>query len=139
MGLSPGAHEEERQTFQRFLDNTFPVGALCAVIRSGDLAGDTTQIVSTGRVLCTGARRSGQDWEHELLIDPKGSGDALAESLQLWVRGLRQAPESPKLWECVIDRTASDEVLFRLNADPPSSWRPSSQMREAVSLAHPEC
>ena len=135
----PIANETELTAFQGFLDDQFPIGAMCAVISTKDGRLDATSPVATGRLLCSAVNRdeSGQ-WWHELVIDPRGSVDGEVEPLSLWVSAPRRHEGIGRLWECEVRMNGTASCSLRLNADPPEPWRPTLQMREAVTKAYAE-
>ena len=62
-----------RPEFQEFLDQMFPIGAMCAVITLGGGHLDATSQIATGRLLCSGFEQdeTGRSW-YQLTIDSRG-------------------------------------------------------------------
>jgi hypothetical protein len=92
---------------------------------------------STGRILCSDARRSsnGDDWEYELLIDTRRSARQTGEEHRVWVKELAPHPSVDALWESPIIGDGAEQLL-RLNADPNATDGPTPDMRSAVTQIH---
>lgn len=137
--IEPTANEVERQAFQDFLDDHFPIGAICAVITSKDSHLDSTAEAASGRLLCSGVERDDtEQWWHELVIDSRGSEDGETEILKVWVREPRRHRGGAHLWEAEVRTGGAGRGTLRLNADPPQPWRPTLRMRKAVTAAYAE-
>lgn len=128
-----------REQFQEFLDEKFPIGAMCAVITKDGGHLDATTEITTGRLLCSGVDQdeSRQRW-YELVIDSRGSIGGEPEVLKLWARAPRQHGGSGDLWESDVRTDTAARCILRLNADPPQRWRPTLRMREAVTELYAE-
>ena len=128
------AVECSRREFQEFLDEKFPTGAMCAVITLGSGHLDATTPIATGRLLCSGVDQddSGRSW-YQLTIDSRGSIGDEPEVQKLWVTAPRQHGGSGGLWESEVRTDEAARCILRLNADPPQRWRPTLEMREAVT------
>lgn len=126
-----------RREFQEFLDETFPIGATCAVITLGVGHLDATIQIATGRLLCSGVEQddSGR-WWYQMTIDSRGSIGDEPEVQKLWVTAPRQHGGSGVLWESEVRTDEATRCALRLNADPPEQWRPTMEMREAVTQAY---
>jgi hypothetical protein len=131
------AVERSRREFQEFLDETFPIGAMCAVITLGGGHMDATTQIATGRLLCSDVEHdgSGRSW-YQLTIDSSGSINEGTRVQRLWVTTPRQHGGSGALWESDVRTDEATKCILRLNADPPEQWRPTSEMREAVTQAY---
>lgn len=133
-----GDSELRSAAFQEFLDERFPIGAMCAVLTRTKSHLDETASVATGRLVGGAVEQddSGR-WWHELVIDSRGSEVGEAEIVKLWVSMPRPHGGGANLWESEV-RTVSGEGILRLNAEPPEPWRPTVQMREEVTEAYAE-
>ena len=123
-----------RREFQEFLDEKFPIGAMCAVITLGGGHLDATTQIATGRLLCSGVEQddSGRSW-YQLTIDSSGSISDEPEVQRLWVSALRPHRSGGALWETEVRTDDGHKCTLRLNSSPPEQWRPTLQMREAVT------
>jgi len=131
-GLIGGS--SRRAEFQEFLDDQFPLGAMCAVITLARGHIEATTQIATGRLLCGSVEEDdgGRLW-FEVVIDSRGSASGNHEVVTLWVRAPRQLGSGGDLWEADVKGDAGANCLLRLNADPPDSWRPTPEMRTAVT------
>lgn len=136
----PTPVRSRREEFQGFLDEKFPIGAMCAVIATDNLL-DSANPIATGRLLCSAVEDDefGRPW-YELVIDARGDTrpDAVREPepLRLWTRAPQQHRSNPNLWEAEVQTQKSAPSALRLNADPPEPWRPTATMRKAVDEAY---
>lgn len=126
------ASEASRRAFQDFLDISFPIGAMCAVIR-GESGLDEALPVATGRLVCAAVGDAGGQHWHEIVIDPVGGGDTGdAEAICVRVGMPVRHRASTDLWEAsVFDETPG--CTIRMNANPPQAFRPTPAMRAAVA------
>ena len=134
------AGRADREEFQEFLDETFPIGAVCAVIGLGGGHLDAATQIATGRLLCSGVEEdeARRRW-YELVIDSRGFTGGEADRLKLWVSPPTRHESNKHLWEADVRTDESDHCTLRLNADPPEPWRPTVRMREAVTKAYAKC
>lgn len=128
---------QARCLFQEELDRVFPHGGLCAILdqRDGRFSG-IGAVESTGRLFCSGARRSpgNGDWDYEILMDSRNRADLPEHELRVWVQRLTPHPGSPGLWEALVTG-GGDERLLRVNTNAPPADRPTPRMRKAVTEA----
>lgn len=131
-----GDSELRSAAFQEFLDERFPIGAMCAVLTRTRNHLDERASVATGRLVGGAVEQddSGR-WWHELVIDSRGSEVSEAQVVELWVSMPRRHGDGANLWESEV-RTDGGEGILRLNADPPEPWRPTAQMRKEVTEAY---
>lgn len=130
-------NEVQREAFQEFLDDQFPIGAVCAVIATEDGHLDATTEIATGRLVCGDVEKDDRGaWWHRLVIDSRGATTGEIEVLELWVRAPIRYKGSADLWESEVRTDQADQCKLRLNADPPEPWRPTLRMRKAVTDAY---
>ena len=130
-----------RCAFQRGLDEMFPGGAMCAVLKREDgRLQAASLLVSTGRLFCSNARETASgDWEYEVLMDPRQTADASEDPVRLWIRGPLRSTSVVGLFEAdAVDCPGEGDRLVRFNADPPDHVRPSRRARSAVTEAYEE-
>ena len=128
-----------RCEFQRMLDETFPQGAMCAVLEKVDGRLQAAFLLaSTGRLFCSHAREAGPGiWEYEVLIDPRKTPNTGEDPVRLWIRGpLRQTTVAGLYQADGAGPLGQADRIVRFNADPPAHIRPSRRMRAAVTEAH---
>jgi len=142
MSNAPDHHQttvvgRSRREFQEFLDERFPIGAMCAVITLGGGHLNSTTQIATGRLLCSGVEQDdgGQSW-YQLTIDSSGSISDEPRVQRLWVTALRPQGSSDELWESEVRTDEATRCILRLNSAPPEPWRPTSEMRDAVTQAY---
>ena len=137
--LNAGDFELKRIAFQEFLDDRFPIGAMCAVFRRKNRHLDAAASIATGRLVGGAVERDERGrWWHELIIDSRGSETGEVEVVKLWVSVPQPLGGGADLWESEV-RTGGDvDDTLRLNADPPEPWRPTMQMRKEVTEAYAE-
>lgn len=129
--------ELKRAEFQRFLDNRFPIGAMCAILPRTKSHLDATASVATGRLVSGAAERDARGrWWHELVIDSRGNQGGEAEVVALWVSVPQPLAGGASLWESEVRPDSGVAGILRLNADPPEPWRPTVKMREEVTEAY---
>ena len=129
--------ELERVAFQEFLDDRFPIGAMCAVFSRTTSHLDATTSVATGRLVGGAVERDASGrWWHELVIDSRGSEMGEAEVVKLWVSEPEPHGGGADLWESEVRPGSGVDGILRLNADPPEPWRPTRQMRQEVTKAY---
>ena len=129
----------ERCSYQIELDERFPVGGICAVLRrKGHRLDPAGLIISTGRLLCSDARREDGNgtWQHQVLIDSRLSDNPIADPVHVWIGPFTPHPEAKGLWEADIFGDPGESKVLRVNAEPPSDIRPTRRMRRAVTRAH---
>ena len=140
MQSSNDAAARERCSFQRKLDEVFPLGAMCAMLEDIDGRLQATGLLgTTGRLFCCDARRRSNTgpWEYQVLIDPRRSQKPAPECVRAWITGVIRNTAVQGLWEAdVVDTSGDRHRLLRLNANPPAHLRPSKRMRTAVTKAH---
>lgn len=131
------AVELSRREFQEFLDENFPIGAMCAVITLGGGHMDAATQIATGRLLCSNIEQddSGRSW-YQLTIDSTGSISDEPQVQRLWVTALRPHRSSVGLWESDVRTDDATKCVLRLNSAPPKPWRPTREMRDAVTEAY---
>lgn len=129
----------ERCVFQRELDETFPRGAMCAVLEEtdGHLRG-AYLLAATGRLFCSGIHRSDDGtWEYEVLIDSRGAPTDESEPVRLWTSGpIRRSPVPGLFQMRVVSAPGEAPQLLRLNANPPAHLRPSKRTRSFMTSIH---
>lgn len=137
--IESAGFELRRAAFQEFLDDRFPIGAMCAVFNRTENHLDATASVATGRLVSGAVERddSGR-WWHELVIDSRGSEMGEAEVVKLWVSVPELHGGGAGLWESEVRPGSGFDGILRLNADPPDPWRPTLQMRKEVTEAYAE-
>ncbi|MCB2223692.1 MAG: hypothetical protein KQH83_05895 [Actinobacteria bacterium] len=124
-----------RSEFQVLLDRHFPRGAVCALLPVQDGRVQAAGWVeATGRLFCSGTRRSRDEWEYEVLIDTR-TGEVPAEELRVWIGALRPHPTVGGLWEAGVCVDGKERML-RLNAAAPQAAMPGRAGRDAVTRAH---
>jgi len=129
--------ELKRAAFQEFLDDRFPIGAMCAVFSRTTSHLDATTSVATGRLVGGAVERDASGrWWHELVIDSRGSEMGEAEVVKLWVSEPEPHGGGADLWESEVRPGSGVDGILRLNADPPEPWRPTRQMRQEVTKAY---
>lgn len=137
-GRRPTAVEcKERETFQAFLDDHFPLGAMCATFVAGERLIGSSESLATGRLICTDAKEDDRGrWWYELIIDPRRRLDEDVDALILWVGKPRQRRDAPDLWESDVRSDPAAPLVLRLNAKPPERWRPTRRMWQVVSQTY---
>lgn len=131
--------EPKRAAFQEFLDERFPIGAMCAVFSRKNSHLDATASVATGRLVGGAVDRDDRGrWWHELVIDSRGSEVDDPEVVKLWVSMPKPHGGGADLWESEVRTGRGIDGILRLNADPPEPWRPTAQMRKEVTEAYAE-
>lgn len=128
----PTAAESRRREFQGFLDRSFPIGAMCAVI-GGEYGLEDASPSATGRLVCSEVGETqGRRW-HEIVIDPVGAGVAIdVAPIRVRVGMPIRHHSNTDLWEAAIFDENPDCIL-RMNANPSASFRPTAVMRTAVA------
>ena len=114
---------------QTLLDELFPIGATCAVIRLGPGHLDDVSPTTTARLVCTDSEEDQQKrrWYH-LVIDPRGGVDLDADVVTLWIGRPQQLESIESLWQAEVRSDEMSAQILRLNAEPPSPSRPTSAM-----------
>lgn len=135
--LPPGTRRR-CAAYQEMLDDLFPIGGLCVTFtEDGDRLRPTGVDVATGRLVCTNAKKDGRGrWWYEVLLDPRRTVDEDSNSLVLWVSTLTQHPSIPDLWEGKVHPADERYDRLRVLAEPEAPWRPTQEMRLAVTAVH---
>jgi hypothetical protein len=129
---SSGA-DPDRRRLQEILDREFPEGALCAVMTRVGGRIEEDESCATGRLVCEGAERNPDGVWYRITIDPRRSVDEESEVIQLWTGEPHRCHDSKHLWEADVRTPEDTTSILRLNASPPEPWRPSIEMRSAVT------
>lgn len=136
MGRPTALQRDQREAFQTLLDDLFPLGAMCVTLGAGERLAESGDPLATGRLICTGATHEGSQWWYQLIIDPRRTLGEDTEALSVWVTKLKQLQDAPGLWEADVKCEPGRRQVLRLNGSPPERWRPTNQMRRAVSQAY---
>jgi hypothetical protein len=127
----------ERVKFQTLLDELFPIGATCAVIRLGPGHLDGVSPTTTGRLVCVDSEEDERKrWWYQVVIDPQGGVDLDADVVTLWIGRPQPLESVESLWQAEIRTDEISAQILRLNAEPPSQSRPTPSMRAAVTDAY---
>lgn len=129
----------ERNSFQAFLDETFPIGATCAVL-SLDIGhlGEASP-TTTGRLVCTETEEDRRGTvKYRIVIDPRDGHDSAPTTVAMWIDHPRPHEGSDHLWQATVQSDEPSDRVLRLNAEPRGEWRPTPAMRSAVTAAYPE-
>lgn len=134
LAASPTRAKTERGGIQKLLDREFPDGALAAlVIRDrGRIESGESRV--TGRLVC---ERSESDesgtWWHCIVIDPSTCVADDPDVVRLWAGTPHRCHDSRHLWEAEVRTSERTTAVLRLNGNPPEQWRPTEEMRRAVT------
>jgi hypothetical protein len=133
----PSDAEAERGLMQDLLDREFPGGAMAALVRRDGGRIEPGRTCATGRLICERSELDGAGtWWFSIVIDPRRSRKEQPDALRLWVSAPHRCDDSTNLWEARV-RTGDDAIsVLRLNASPPAQWRPTQEMRCAVTEAY---
>ena len=116
--------------FQTLLDELFPIGATCAVIRLGPGHLDDVSPTTTGRLVCVDSEEDERKrrW-YQIVIDPRGASDLDADVVTLWIGRPQPLESIESLWQAEIRSDEMSAQILRLNAEPPTPSRPTPAMR----------
>ena len=126
----------ERRRLQETLDREFPAGAMCAVVVTEHGRIEPGPTCATGRLVCEDAERKNDGkWWFSIAIDPRLSAEEDSDVLRLWTE--RPHPhEGTHLWEAAVLTGGNTKSVLRLNGDPPAQWRPTEEMRLAITAVY---
>lgn len=127
------ASAPDRCHLQALLDREFPEGALCAVMTREGGRIEETESCATGRLVCERSEHGEDGVWYRITIDPRRSVGEEPEVIQLWIGEPQRCQGSKHLWEANIKTLGDTTAILRLNASPPEPWRPSMEMRRAVT------